>query len=266
MKTAPLLFVLLAACHQQAAPVDSNHTAASTPSVPVIAPVPPIKAFTVEDKTDLVDFDFSWSAEAAAVPELVERFRAEMAKTKANLIAGASEDRDNRKKEGFPFNSYSSTTAYTTAGLSPRLLSLSLETWQYTGGAHGNGGTAALLWDRAAKQEVKFADLFAQAANRDRLLIQRWCDALNKAREEKRGEPVGGGGMFDDCPSLNDIAIIPTDKNKDGRFEVLLLVASPYVAGPYVEGSYEIELAVTPDVVAALKTDFQPSFAAQGRQ
>jgi hypothetical protein len=74
--------------------------------------------------------------------------------------------------------------------------------------------------------------LFAEAANLDRLLTQRWCDALNKARKEKRGEPVGGGGMFDDCPRLDEIAIVPTDKDKEGRFETLMLIASPYVGGP----------------------------------
>ena len=118
-----------------------------------------------------------------------------------------------------------------------------------------------MLWDRQARKEIAFADLFAQPANRDRLLTQRWCDALNKAREEKRGEPVGGGGMFDDCPALDDIALIPVDSNKDGRFDQLLLVASPYVAGPYAEGSYEVELAVTPDLLAGLKAEYRPSFA-----
>ncbi len=53
---------------------------------------------------------------------------------------------------------------------------------------------------------------------------------------------------------------MPTDKDKDGRFERLLLTASPYVAGPYAEGSYEIELAVTTDLIAALKGDYRGSF------
>ena len=66
--------------------------------------------------------------------------------------------------------------------------------------------------------------------------------------------------MFDDCPALSDIAIIPTDKSKDGRFDRFLLVASPYVAGPYAEGTYEIELPVTPELIAALKGDYRPSF------
>ncbi|HYC94265.1 MAG TPA: hypothetical protein VEB39_01045 [Sphingomicrobium sp.] len=69
--------------------------------------------------------------------------------------------------------------------------------------------------------------------------------------------------MFDECPSLDEIAIIPTDDKGNGRFEILVLVASPYVAGPYAEGSYDIELKVTPELIAALKTEYRASFEVQ---
>ena len=44
------------------------------------------------------------------------------------------------------------------------------------------------------------------------------------------------------------------------RFESLVLIASPYVAGPWVEGSYEINLPVTADLITALKSEYQGSF------
>src|SRR5690606_6121690 len=156
---------------------------------------------------------------------------------------------------------HSSSTVYAAAGMSPALLSLKVEVGGYSGGAHGHYGISALLWDRRANREIAFADLFAAPANRDRLLTQRWCDALNQAREERRAGPVGGGGMFDDCPPLDEIAIIPVDSNRDSRFDKLLLAASPYVAGPWVEGAYEIELDVTADLLAGLKAEYRPSFA-----
>ena len=255
MKLAAILSLLLAACGQEADP-PTTQTALQAAQRP--AP-PPARPFAVEEKTDLVEFDFSWPAEAAAIPELVQRFQAEMVKARSELAGGAEEEKARREREGFDYVPFMSSTAYETAGQSPRLLSLRVDVGGYEGGAHGNFGVGALLWDRQAKREIEFADLFAQPANRDRLLTQRWCDALNKAREEKRGEPVGGG-LFDDCPGLDDIAVIPADSDKDGRFDKLLLVASPYVAGPWVEGAYEIELAVTSDLIAGLKAEFQPSF------
>jgi hypothetical protein len=260
MKAALTLTALLAACGQQSPSPAANSTDVVAPAKQSTAPA--AKPFSYDEKNELIEFDFSWSAEAAAVPELAAKFRAELEKQKAELIAGAEEDRAMRKKQGYDYHPFMSHTGYETSGQSPRLLSLTVETWEYSGGAHGNGGTGALLWDRQARKEIDVADLFAAPANMDRLLTQRWCDALNKAREEKRGEPVGGGGMFDDCPKLGEIAIVPTDKDKNGRFDQLILTASPYVAGPYVEGSYEIDLAATPDLIEALKAEYRDNFEA----
>jgi len=260
MKAVIPLAILLAACGKQATqPANETETvvAAAKPVAPAVKP------FVFDEKNDLLDYHFSWSAEAAAVPQLVARFKAAMEKDRTELLATAKTDKADRDKQGFPFNAYSSSTDYKTAGTTERLLSLSADVAAYTGGAHGNYGASGLLWDRRAAREIKVADLFTAPANMDRLLTQPWCDALNKAREEKRGEPVGGGGMFDECPKLGDISIIPADKDGNGKFERLMLVADPYVAGPYVEGDYEIELPVTGDLIAAIRSDFRENFEGQ---
>lgn len=264
MPICVLSALLIAACGDSPEPVANQASAA--PGTEQAPPAHPAMAFAVEEKTDLIEFTYAWPAEAAAVPELVRRFEAELDKEKADLLAGAEEEKASREKQGFDYQPFMHSTQYATMGQSQRLLSLSVEVGSYEGGAHGNFGVGSLLWDRQAKREIKDVDLFAEPTNRDRLLTQRWCDALNKAREEKRGEPVGGGGMFDDCPKLDEIAIIPTDKDKNGKFERVMLIASPYVAGPWVEGAYEIELGVTGDLIAAIKRDYQRSFETQGTQ
>jgi hypothetical protein len=261
MKAVPFLSaLLLAACGQQP-PSLANEAAATAP---VATPAqPPTKPFSADEENDLIEFHYAWSAEAAAVPQLVDRLRKDMEKVKAELVAGAEEDKAMRETQGLEFHGFMSSTDYQTAGQSDRLLSLSVEAGSYTGGAHGNAGVSALMWDRAAARQIQFAEMFTARANMDRLLTQRWCDALNKEREKKRGEPVGGGGMFDECPRLDEIAIIPGDKNGNRRFETLAMVASPYVAGPWAEGSYEIELAMTTELLAALKGEYRGSFEAQ---
>lgn len=260
MRLALALVALLGACGPQLAPSAADNDVSASASPPDQPDKTPAKAFVYDEENDLIEFHYGWSAEAAAVPQLVDRFRADMEKAQADLLRDAKADKQYRDDEGFDFHGYTSSTNYITAGQSDRLLSLSVDAGSYTGGAHGNFGTSALLWDRQSANEIKDSHLFAEAANRDRLLTQRWCDALNKAREEKRGEPVGGGGMFDECPKLDEIAVIPTDKDGNGRFETLMLVASPYVAGPYAEGSYEIELGVTPELIAALRNEYRASF------
>ena len=259
MKRLAALACLLAACGRQDVAPQENRAADPAGTRPAAVQTPG-RPFSAAVETDLYEFTFSWPAEAAAIPGLVSRFRGEMASAKAEVVGSAEEEKAMRDKQGMDFQLHSSSTVYETAGQSPQLLSLRVDVGGYTGGAHGHYGVGALLWDRRAGKEIDFADLFADRANRDRLLTQRWCDALNKAREDKRGAPVGGGGMFDDCPGLDDIAIIPMDADKDGRFEKVLLVASPYVAGPWVEGAYEVELAVTPELVAGMKSGFQSSF------
>jgi len=259
---ASLAALLVAACHSEAtrekiANMEAGQeNSASAPSPAAAAP------FLVEQKDDLLDFAYGWSAEAAAVPELADRFEQSMTRWKAELSKAAAEGKALSEEQGREFNGYLGSTLWTTAGQSPRLLSLVSETESYTGGAHGNHGSSTLLWDRAAKREIKLANLFASPATRDALLRERWCADLDKARAEKRGAPVGNDSMFDQCPPLNEISIAPTDKDGDGMFERLTLIADPYVAGPWAEGDYVVELPVTAALVAALKPDYRASFAA----
>ena len=254
--SATAFAVLLASCS------GGDSGAGTTPANAPQAARPTPAAFVKDDNNDLVEFHYGWSKEAAAEPKLVETLKADMDKLWADIRSSANADRDERKKRGFEFHAYTSSTDYQTSGESGRLLSLRADHSEYTGGAHSNSMTSLLLWDRGTERAIKFGDLFTAPENRDRLLTQRWCDALNVEREKKRGAPVGGDGIFDECPKLDDIAIIPTDKDGNGKFEWLVLVASPYVAGPYVEGNYEVDLAVTPDLIAALGESYHNSFEA----
>jgi hypothetical protein len=257
MKAAILLAILLAACGKQT-PQPANEAKTAEPVAKPAAPA--AKAFAYEEENDFIEFHYAWSAETAAIPQLETEFRAEMDRGKSKLLELSKSDARNR--ENGPLV-YAITKDIKTAGQAGRLLSLEDSFYEFTGGAHGNHGTKGLLWDRLAKKEMEVADLFTAPANMDRLLTQPWCDALNKAREKKRGEPVGGGGMFDECPKLGEISIIPADKDGNGKFERLVLVADPYVAGSYAEGDYEIELPVTADLIAAIRSDYRESFEGQ---
>jgi hypothetical protein len=113
MRLLALLFLLTASCGKQDETPSANSdakaeapVAPAAPKAPPAAPPPSAKAFKVEEKTDLYTFSFAWPAEAAAIPQLAERFKAEMAKSKAELTRDASKDRDERKEGGFPFHAY----------------------------------------------------------------------------------------------------------------------------------------------------------------
>jgi hypothetical protein len=219
------------------------------------------KPFKTETKTKYLELEYGWSSEANAIQALVKRFTADMRKQRASLTAQAQSDAAERKKQGFPFNAYSLVTSIETAGETQRLRSLRIDSYQFTGGAHGNSGTTALLWDRRLGKEIAFNALFRPGSGSITGFRGPYCRALDAERAKRRqGEKLGGD--FDQCPPFSDLALIPTDSNHNGRFDRILFVAAPYVAGPYVEGEYEIGLPVHPAEIAKLKLEYRSSFGA----
>ena len=217
------------------------------------------KPFKTESKSKYLELEYGWSSEANAIPALVKRFTADMRKQRTSLTAQAQSDAAERKKQGFPFNAYSLVTSIETAGETQRLLSLRIDTYQFTGGAHGNSGTTPLLWDRRLGKEIDFNSLFRPNSGFLTGIRGPYCRALDAERKKRRqGEKLGGD--FDKCPAFSELALIPTDSNRNGRFDRLLLVADQYVAGPYSEGQYEITLPVNAGQIAKLKPEYRVSF------
>jgi hypothetical protein len=229
-------------------------------AAPVCAAHDQMRPFNYSFKNKYAEVSFSWSKEAAAVPALVKRFHAELLKAKADTIAGGKEDYALRKI------GWESSTKVTTSGQSPRLLSLSREDWEFTGGAHGNGGTTGLLWDRRLNKEISFAALFSSASAYGSVLRPPYCRALDQERIKRRGgdgKLNNGIGEFDSCPKLSDLAIIPADSHHNRRFDEIHLIASPYLAGPYAEGEYDITLPVRQALIELMKPEYRSSFEAQ---
>lgn len=210
-------------------------------------------------KSPYLDLEYGWSSEANVVPTLVKRFTADLRKQRSSMLASARSDAAERKKQGFPFNAYSLVTKITTAGQTPRLLSLKIDSYAFTGGAHGNSGTKGLLWDRRAGKEIPFNGLSRRASAFLAALHGPYCRALDTERAKRRqGEKLGG--EFDLCPPFSDLALIPADSNRNSRFDTLLVVAGPYVAGPYAEGAYEISLPMSSARIGLVRPEYRASF------
>jgi hypothetical protein len=261
MKLLVPVLVLLVACGEEPAAFQVNEDAGSSTSGPVAAkPAPVAKSFAFEEQTELYGLKYSWSAEAAAIPQLAERFTRDMKQAKTELIADTKEDRDERLRRGFEFLPYETQVSYDTAGQSDRLLSLEEAIYSFTGGAHGSSGSATVLWDRKLAREVSIGDLLLPGTSWTGAIRQPFCSLLNREREEKRGEPVKPGDLFGDCPKYEDVTVLLADEDKNGRFDHIEVIADQYVAGPYAEGPYEIGLPITAAMIERLKPDYRPSF------
>ena len=226
------------------------------------AAAPPPRAVTIDRVSATLEFTTSWPAEAAAIPALDRHLRAETEKAFLKARKYAADELKVTREEKREFHKQSYLMAWSTAGQSKRLLSLQSERFTFDGGAHPNTDYGALLWDRALNREITVDSLFAAAGGLAAATRTAYCAALD-AERLKRRQGVKLGGEFDECPKYADLAISPVDGDKDGRFERLDFVASPYTAGPYAEGEYPISLRVRPALIAALKPQFRAWFEAQ---
>lgn len=267
LKAAPLIILLVAGCGNTNRAGDSPQSApAPSQSAATQAAEPAAQPVAIDEKTDLLEFHLGWPAEISAIPALAAKLRSDAMAHKAELLETAAEDKKARAKESFPFNPYDFGEDVEIEGNGGRLLSAALNWYEFTGGAHPNHGTRALLWDRAAGREIAFTDLFEGGAPRlEGLLKPAFCTALDKARAEKRGPDdsasvVGPDDPFNQCPKLSELALIPGGAAGHPMTKVIIH-ADPYVAGPYAEGDYDVELPVTSAVLTALKPEYRSSFA-----
>lgn len=219
----------------------------------------PIK---IERDNKALEFTYEWSREAAAVPALDRRFRAEAAKAYREALAISAEEQKIAREQKRDFHPQFYSKQWTTAGQSQRLLSLQYQLGTFTGGAHPNSSYGALLWERRLTQPIAIGALFLRADAFAGLTRIAYCKALNDERRKRRqGEELQG--EFSQCPKYAELAISPVDKDKDGRFDEIAFVASPYTAGPYAEGEYDLVLPVTRQLIAAIKPIYRGSFEAQ---
>ena len=270
-RIVPLM--LLAALTGCPAPENSPPDPPATPATPAPSatgsdsdnpPVTSSGARSVSEETDDYLFEYSYPAEAGNIPELAALLDKRLDNTRQELAREAARDREEARDNGFPFNKYSSSVAWKVVADTPGWLSLSSDLQNYTGGAHGNYGFGAIVWDKQAKAAMRPADLFLSPAALDEALGERFCADLNAERLKRRETPPGEGdfGSFEECVSVSEVTIIAGSAG--GRaFDRIGLMIGPYVAGPYAEGSYEFTYPVTAAVLEAVKPEYRASFAAR---
>jgi len=216
----------------------------------------------VRDNATL-EFTFEWPAQAAAIPGLDLRFYKQAKKDLAEAEANALEDQKLAKEQERDFNGHYYSMTWSSAGQTPRLLSLQGGFETFEGGAHPNHSYDALLWDRSLGREIEIEDQFLRGGSFAALTRGPYCKALAREQFKRREGEKLDLPEFNECPKYSELAIAPVDKDEDGRFDTLDFIASPYVAGPYAEGEYENELPVTRQLMAAIKPAYRASYEPQ---
>ena len=213
----------------------------------------------------LLDFEYGWPEAISSEAQLVAHLNGDLSKNYDEALKEARENKVAMEKFGGPFHQNMFTRIWTLEGQTPRLLSLVSNTDTFTGGAHPNHTSAALLWDRSTHQAIELADLFESPGGFEGAVRAEYCKLLDAERLKRReGETLDGD--FSKCPEFSDLTIAPADENGTGPFDAIHLIADPYVAGPYAEGNYEISVPVSAALIAALKAENRSDFEAQRAQ
>ncbi|QDH35625.1 DUF4163 domain-containing protein [Porphyrobacter sp. YT40] len=269
MMAAPAAAALwLAACAAPDEAADTSAAQSATPepaaaSATPAAPAAKAVAFTdnAEQGEAKREFAYSWPAEVSAIPALATRFTEERDRLLGEQKADWEESlREFGGSDCVACVNRGADKSWAVVADLPRFLSLSAEIYAYTGGAHGNSGSAALVWDRETGTGLESRDFFTSPKALQDALGAAWCKGLVAARRRKMGAdaPVDDG-MFP-CPPIADLTVLLGSKGKT-HFDRIGLIADPYVAGSYAEGAYEVTLPVTPAVLAAVKPEYKAAFA-----
>lgn len=196
------------------------------------------------------NIDWRWRAapEAATQPALLASMRAGALKAAAKARIDAAADAASAKKAGFPFRRHEIINDWSLAADTPHLLALVGETYAFTGGAHGNTGYEARIWDKTAKRSVSIDALFSNWPRARAIIEPAFCKALREEQTRRLGSAPTSD--MNACPKLSEQPIVPWGGlgTQAGQLRVLV---GPYVAGSYAEGSYLITLP-WPDAVRAL--------------
>lgn len=241
-----LAILTLAAC--------GKREQAAAPAAP--GPAQPAGPLTYEKKTATSEISLKLPERVGQIPALYAKLFGEGRSALDQFAEGAVEEVEGLRAAGLPATPYARAIEYAVAAETPRLLGLTVSSYENTGGAHPNSGMDGLVWDKAANRVVSAAELFradADLTSVDRAL----CEATRTAKRERTGE-AAFSGEFTDCPPLKSVSMTLAPSTTRGKAGGLTVLFSPYQIGPYVEGGYEIDLPQ-----AAFRAALSPAYAGE---
>jgi hypothetical protein len=217
----------------------------------------PPQDYTRLSQSQLLDFRFSFPTIAGTYPKLLAKLRAERDSARAEALVHARADAEARMGQDFPFHRHDLWRDWTVTGNAYPLLSLVAHTDTFTGGAHGNHGSSALLWDEDQDFAVELDRLFGGSTALWEQLKPSYCIKLDAERQRRQ---IGTGTR---CPERKELTIVPIDSDFNFAFDSLRIIADPYVAGSYAEGAYVIALPINAAMLESIESAYRKSFEVQ---
>jgi hypothetical protein len=194
--------------------------------------------------------------EIARFPGLRARLYQDGVQELNGFAATAHDDRAHVLAKGLPVPPYERRIAWTLAGSTPKIASARESWFDFTGGAHPNHGSKALIWSPADDEEIERSDLLGPGADQARL-DAALCQAIKTAKARRQG------AVFDQaewpCPHWADSKFVLVPSTAPGKIGALDFLFDPYSIGPYVEGEWQVivpQSAFHADLAAAWAGQF----------
>ncbi|MEM7688029.1 MAG: DUF4163 domain-containing protein [Pseudomonadota bacterium] len=214
-----------------------------------------------DEQTGLREFSYSWPRQVSAIPQLAAAFEADYQREIALQRDDWAQAVKDCPEEFASCRNNHFSLEWQVVADTPRFLSLSSNIATYTGGAHGNYGRGAALWDREGEQKLEPEQLFTSPQALGEAIGASACEALNEERAKRRGAPVirDAGDWSTACVPVEDTVLFLGSSN-GAAFDRIGVYYGPYVAGPYAEGDFEFTLSVTGAVLEAVKPEYRSAF------
>jgi hypothetical protein len=203
-------------------------------------------------------FAFIYPRRAERIPALMAALRREAAAHERWMRARANEACAERAESGDPCPTESLVyeQGWTLNADLPALAAASSISFFYIGGAHEGSRTDAILVDRRAGRRIALGDLFADRRSGLAIVQRDFCRVLAAQIAERHAGEADYVAM--PCPAIGRQPV--TLCTEHGRITTMMALLGRYVMGSWGEPGYDVELAVTPAIVAALKPAYRASF------
>ena len=192
-------------------------------------------------KTQYVEVDVGIDKRLQAFPKLYAQLVAEG----KQFGAESKDDTDEqwRQDKSIFHVPYGFGRNYRLRAAAGKYVSVIMNEYEFTGGAHPNHGSATLLWDREKKAEADFKILFKDTADSSadmKTLSKLILDAL-AAEKKARDMPFDPNDMWfkdwkPEFKNFGEPSLAPS--TEAGKSSGVTFHFSPYEVGAYVEGDY----------------------------
>ena len=204
-------------------------------------------------------FVYTYPPAAARIAPLRKWLDADRTSLRAKVARDTAAERRDAAKDGYEFRPYDLQKTWAVVTETPAFLSLSSALYAYSGGAHGNTGSDAIIWDKRAARRLAPIDLFVSRTALETAIRKPYCAALDAERVRRVGA-VNADSVFGACPQLKELTLLLGSRGRKA-IDRIGLIADQYVAGSYAEGPYEITLPVTAAILATVRSQYRTAFA-----